>query len=380
MATVAPNALVALVALSSISALGCDEAKRKQELTAATQSSASVTATARPAASAQPEPEKPHARTVLARFKKPKGLAVDGSSAFVMDAVSGDKEQNEVLDLLRVNLSAQANPGAGAEPVHLASKLRAAGTPLVIKGESFFAVGGDKPNGVGDRLMKAGTSAPSTPVQVAPKALALADPAVASNGASNGATNGATDGASLFYLAPADDKTLLDVMRVPLAGGKPVRVASGGRSARVLFVAADSKYVYWPEAGRLMKAPVGGGASSEVAKVVYAWAAVSDGNHLYWSDSPGDNMGTIRRIKIDGGEAETLTSGFSFPVGLALDDKSVFFVNYDSEDGGVYRVPKAGGSAVTLIRGQKHPKRIAVDDRHVYWINVGEGTLSQADK
>ncbi|WP_394833483.1 hypothetical protein LVJ94_43950 [Pendulispora rubella] len=363
-----------LLALSAAASAGCDEVQRKKDLTAATErkeastaASASTNAASTTPAKA-PETEKAHTRTVLARFKKPKGLAVSGGSAFVMDALSGDKDQNEVLDLLRVPVP------AGGEPVRAATKLRSAGTPIVVKDSVFFATGGDKPNGAADRLLKVAADASgAAAVQVAPKTLALADPAVAS------------DGTNLYYLAATDDKAKLDVMRLPLAGGAPTKVASGDRSARVLFIAADAKYVYWPEAGRLVKVPVAGGEPKEVAKVVYAWAAASDGNYLYWSDSPGENMGTIRRIKLEspsgpGTAAETLASGFSFPVGLALDDKSVFFVNYDAEDGGVYRVAKTGGTTATLIRGQKHPKRIAVDERHVYWINVGEGTLSQTDK
>ncbi|WP_394843948.1 hypothetical protein LZC95_43705 [Pendulispora brunnea] len=365
-----------LLALSAAASEGCDEVQRKKELTAATESKEASTAASAStnAASATPLPKSPaqaekvHTRTVVARFKKPKGLAVSGGSAFVMDALSGDKDQNEVLDLLRVPVP------AGGEPVRVATKLRSAGTPVIVKDDVFFATGGDKPNGAADRLVKVGADASgAAAAQVAPKALALADPAVAS------------DGTNLYYLAAADDKAKVDVMRIPAAGGKPTKVATGDRSARVLFIAADAKYVYWPEAGRLVKAPVGGGEPKEVAKVVYAWAAASDGNYLYWSDSPGENMGTIRRIKLEGpsgpGTAvETLASGFSFPVGLALDDKSVFFVNYDAEDGAVYRVAKTGGTTATLIRGQKHPKRIAVDERHVYWINVGEGTLSLTDK
>jgi len=239
-------------------------------------------------------------------------------------------------------------------------------------------VGGDKANGVGDRLMKTrpgakgGSDGALAPLQVAPKVLALADPAVAS------------DGGNLYWLAPADDKTKLDIMRMPIAGGTPSKIATGDRSARLLFIVADKKYVYWPEGGRLAKVPVGGGTPSEVAKVVYAWAAVSDGHYLYWSDSPGDNMGTIRRAPVDrgadGGSAETLASGFSYPVSLAVDEKSLFFVNYDADDGGVYRVSKSGGSTVTLVRGQNHPKRIALDDRSVYWINVGDGTVARTDK
>ncbi|HWL87841.1 MAG TPA: hypothetical protein VNO21_18685, partial [Polyangiaceae bacterium] len=273
-------ARLAALLLAALLASGCDDPGRKRESAATTASSVSASASTHAASPPPPEPEKPHLRTVLAHFKKPKGLAVTGNAAYVMDAVSGDREQNEILDLFHLALPSPASPKASlpspaspkgdVEPQRLATKLRAAGSPLVLDGESYFAVGGDKPNGASDRLMKIGAGAAS-PVQVAPKALALSDPAVA------------TDGTNLYFLAAADDKSKLDVMRIPLAGGKAVKLASGDRSARVFFVVADKKYVYWPEAGRVAKVPVAGGAPSEVAKVVYAWAAASDGSYLYWS-------------------------------------------------------------------------------------------------
>jgi len=256
-------ARLAALLLAALLASGCDDPGRKRESAATTASSVSASASTHAASPPPPEPEKPHLRTVLAHFKKPKGLAVTGNAAYVMDAVSGDREQNEILDLFHLALPSPASPKASlpspaspkaslpspaspkgdVEPQRLATKLRAAGSPLVLDGESYFAVGGDKPNGASDRLMKIGAGAAS-PVQVAPKALALSDPAVA------------TDGTNLYFLAAADDKSKLDVMRIPLAGGKAVKLASGDRSARVFFVVADKKYVYWPEAGRVAKVPV----------------------------------------------------------------------------------------------------------------------------
>jgi hypothetical protein len=346
--------LLLLVASSLLVACKDDSSARQVASTSAAPSASS------PPKAPEPPPEQPHERTVVAHFKKPKALAVEGTHVFVLDAISGDKAQNELLDVFRVSLADDKH-----EPVRIASKQRAASTPVLFKGDLFFTVAGDTP-AVPDRVVKLGSGGAVT--TVAPKALSQADPAVA------------TDGNSLFYFAPGESEKTMEVMRVPLAGGKPEKLATGDRTAKLLFIAADAKNVYFPEAGRIVRVPVAGGAPTELAKVVYAWAAASDGTHLYWADSPGDNQGMIRRAPIAGGAPDTLASGFSYPVSMSLDAKSVYFINYDAEDGVVYRVAKTGGTAVALLHGQKNVKRIALDATNAYFINVGEGTLARIAK
>ncbi|WP_394825424.1 TolB family protein [Pendulispora albinea] len=343
--------------------LGCDDQERLDRLLERTKATTNLGANSALAALPESVAPKPAQRTVIARFKKPRALAIDGTSAYVVDAVSGSREQDEQLDVLRVPLW---NAG---ERVRIASKQRMSGGPLVVRGDLFLVSPGDGPI---DRLVKLGspqgvaTSWPP-PLPIAPKVIGSAEPAVAS------------DGTNLLFLAPSDDKAMLDVMRMPFAGGKPARLASA-YPARVLFVAADARNVYYPESGRLMKLSIaGGGAPVEIARAVSALSAVSDGTYLYWADGGGKNLATIRRVSIGGGAPETLATGFSSPTGLVLDNESVFFIDRDAPDNGIYRVPKAGGPTVTVLRDQ-YAKGLTVDDKYIYWLDTAEGALCRAEK
>ncbi len=317
-----------------------------------------------------PPPEKPHERVVLAHLHQPKGLAQGGAFLYVADSVGGDKDKGtEVVDLVRVSAKAE-DPKS---ELRLATKQRALGSPLVVKDDVYFTVAGDKPGE--SKLVKMPTQGGAM-TTLATRVIGQADPAIA------------TDGTSLYFLgvvgsaskADAGDAKM-DVLRLPLAGGKPQKLATADKSARLLFVAADAHDVYFPEAARIVRVPVAGGDVSEVAKVVYAWAAVSDGQSLFFSDSPGENVGTLRRAPVAASAppASTLASGFSFPVSLALGEHALYFVNFDAEDGGVFRTGATGGAAVPLVQGQKHPSRVLVDGTSVFWTNTAEGTVCRTD-
>ena len=331
---------------------------------AAAAASALAAAAASASAAAAKAAEKPHERTVLAKVAKPKGLALDASGrVLVLSVTGGDPKTNtESMDLLA--LSAQA-PG---EPTKIGGKLRQPDGPVVVKGDAYVTVSGDKPTD--DKLVKIATAGGGAPVTVA-KAWAGGEPGIAADGA----------GGLVYFAAPAkpDDKNL-DVMH--LAAGKPTatKIATANVSAKLTFLVADATNAYWPEAGKIVKAPIAGGAPTEIAKVVYAWSAASDGSFLYFADSPGESEGTLKRVPIAGGATQTLASGFTFPIAMALDAKSVYFLDLNQVEGSVLRVAKEGGAAATLVEHQEHPKRLAVDDKFVYWTNTGEGVVARAAK
>lgn len=357
-------ALIALVA----STAACKDEPAGGAATMASAAAAKWAASASAPVPPPPPPEKPHPREVLAQLHQPKGLARSGAYLYVVDTVGGDKNKGtEVSDLVRVSTQS----GDAEAPTTLATKQHALASPLIVKDAIYMTVAGDRRGE--DRLVT--MSLKGGPMKtLASHLVSLADPGIA------------TDGTSLFYLAvsppvgnaaaPAE-RPKMDVMRLPLAGGKALKLATVDHSARLLFVAADAHDVYFPEAGRIARVPVAGGEVTAVAKVVYAWAAVSDGTSLFFSDSPGDSMGTVRSAPVAAGapKAATLASGFSFPVSLALSERDVFFVNFDAEDGALFRVPKQGGVAVPLLQGQKHPSHVVLDAGAVYWTNTSDGTV-----
>ena len=84
-----------------------------------------------------------------------------------------------------------------------------------------------------------------------------------------------------------------------------------------------------------MKAPRSGGASCAL------WPCASgtcnleflaiDSTNVYWTDSgtAANNFhdGTVMRVAIGGGTAIVLASGQDYPLGIAVDDSSVYWTN-----------------------------------------------------
>jgi hypothetical protein len=317
---------------------------------------------------------------VLAKLNAPKAMTRDGSMLIVMNAGTPDESGNEAMNVVRV-------PANGGEALVIGST-RNGGVP-VAGSDLLFTLRPDvlgNPYGVRppdeiERLTKVGNAYPrdskkhpaaSKPVTVA---FIDAEPAFA------------VSGDDLFFFAlpaavndagPRDDNHL-DVMRMPRAGGQATRVTSMKRGARRLFLTADAHNVYFPELDRLAKAPVAGGEASTVAKGVSPWAAVSDGEYVYFSDS-SEGRGAIKRAHVGGGPVETLGTGAWSPAAMALDVTSVWFVAADAKNGAIYRVSKVGGRAEAIARGQKQPVGLVVDEDHVYWTNKAEGTVCRADK
>jgi hypothetical protein len=85
--------------------------------------------------------------------------------------------------------------------------------------------------------------------------------------------------------------------------------------------------------------------------------------------------GTLYRIPKNGGVAVELATSLHNPRELALDATHVYFTAYG--DGTVQRMSKdavAGGSREVIATAQQFPIGIAVDDRYIFWINFATGS------
>jgi sugar lactone lactonase YvrE len=123
-----------------------------------------------------------------------------------------------------------------------------------------------------------------------------------------------------------------------------------------------------------MGLPVHGGSPSLLAPGI-ARGVATDDTHVYWTDVVA---GTLSRMPLEGGAAETLADDLYFPWAITVDANSVYLVlGYESS--AVLSVSKNGGTPETLASsvGDAYiPWSIAVDDSSVYWADYGGRLLS----
>jgi hypothetical protein len=96
---------------------------------------------------------------------------------------------------------------------------------------------------------------------------------------------------------------------------------------------------------------------------------VTDASGVYWTDFKGSLM----KAGPSGKDPAPLANGLSQPGSLAVDDDTVYFVEYATA---LSRIPKAGGSPVVLAQGPIDA--LAVDKTHVYFTST-EG-VSRVEK
>jgi hypothetical protein len=200
----------------------------------------------------------------------------------------------------------------------------------------------------------------------------------------------AVDSASVYWTSAGSPGGNGAVMKVPLAGGTPVTIASSGNFLPA--IAVDSTSVYWVDvhAGAVMKVPLAGGTPITLASTVdtagLGRGIAVDANSVYYGtdsffcpvDGGACDGTVIMKVPLTGGTSVTLASG-PRPSGsatnlgaIAVDATSAYWTTYIGGqflcDGMVMKVPLSGGTPVTLATGQTCLAwGIAVDSTSVYW-------------
>lgn len=155
------------------------------------------------------------------------------------------------------------------------------------------------------------------------------------------------------------------VMRLPLAGGTPVALASGQQRPEGLEVRGG--FAYWTDGTSLKKAPVAGGAEITLASgQQYMGGVVAvDSAFAYWVVDQVEHA--VRKVPIGGGAIVELVSG-GYPLYLAVDGTSVYWTeNFD-----VKSIPLAGGVPVSLATSRSATYQVTTDGRFVYFANYSE--------
>jgi len=165
----------------------------------------------------------------------------------------------------------------------------------------------------------------------------------------------------------------INLVRAPRTGS-PSTFAQAG-TGKVIGLAADGLAVYFFDTETIYRAPGGLNATIFQAKEVPVDIAV-DEKSVFWLNGTG----TIMRLDKDKAGLEApkpLTEGIGGLARMALDGDTLYFTAGGSVagKGKVGAVPKAGGPVTEIAADQNGPFGIAVDATGVYWANYGDGTV-----
>jgi hypothetical protein len=169
------------------------------------------------------------------------------------------------------------------------------------------------------------------------------------------------------------------IIEVSVAGGPLVTVAVGNET---VGVGVDTSNVYWTQEecpgcllSQLMSEPLAGGSSSTLARNVTAtdyYAFAMDAAAVYL---PLDQ--SVLKVPLGGGPVSTLVSSENYPMAIAVDTSSVYWVELDATSNAqatsnaIGRVSIMGGSATTLASGiSGHVYDLAVDSTGIYWTTL----------
>lgn len=233
----------------------------------------------------------------------------------------------------------------------------------------------------------------------------------------------AAGGGFVYWLAsPNDDGA---VMRVPVAGGTPVKIAATFILSAAALTATDDA-VYWVNLNKLMRAKhkdakpeqiavVGDHGDSSRALAVYkdrayfvnqqtlwevklsaktfldiargpalVFGIAVDDDGIFWSDR-GDitttaGNGEVRKILYGSKQADVVQAGVRLPWGVATDEQFVYWVSNKDREGTIWRAQKKGSHVQSIATGQDAPVDVAVDARAVYWTNASSKTVMRLPK
>lgn len=172
-------------------------------------------------------------------------------------------------------------------------------------------------------------------------------------------------------------------MKAPAKGGSPRLVTRGeSKDDAPQALAIDKTSAYWVDrGGRLLRAPLAGGAVSEVLPgFKNVWGMVSDGEDLYLTDKRGGDAGSgvVVRVTLEPPKATILYEGDTLPWGIAVDERFVYWASNGKNF--IARVPKKGGEPELLARKLENPVYLTQDATHLYWSNAGDGTIGRVRK
>jgi hypothetical protein len=199
----------------------------------------------------------------------------------------------------------------------------------------------------------------------------------------------AVDDDSVYFLTADTASGTYSVAKEATAGGAVTTLATRrGSPTGLAVIAVDASGIFWgetapSEAGTvssILKMPLAGGAPVVVASNILEPAKlVLDPANVYWfADAVhwvSKSGGTPVTVAPDAMDAGVLASAVA---GLAVFGDNVYFTRLNILGGAVASVPIAGGPLTTVVPGLSQPRDIVAFASSVYFIEIRRRALMQA--
>lgn len=166
-----------------------------------------------------------------------------------------------------------------------------------------------------------------------------------------------------------------EVLRVPLAGGRAVKLASVPRG--VLALHGDTLYIASYSAGTLSALPVAGGTPRLIARGLSRPTAIAaDATHAYVY---GEQDRALRKIELATGAQTMLARDLINSDDVLLDGDWVYTRSWGARHT-LLRVAKLGGAPQVIADDLRSPYRIASDARAIYVTSRGDRRIVRIPK
>jgi len=156
------------------------------------------------------------------------------------------------------------------------------------------------------------------------------------------------------------------VMKVPKAGGAPTQVTAVALPP--WGVAVDASNVYFTTNDGVWKGPIGGGSATKLwsgtAMNPGGYEIAVDATTVYFTTLNGN---VLIKVPITGGPSTQLAMSTQ-TVAIALDAANVYWT---AGNGPTYQVSKGGGTPVQIATGSNAIDGVATDGTHVYIADTG---------
>lgn len=284
--------------------------------------------------------------------------------------------------------------GGVCQPVTIANGLRGLGNIVVDGDDVFFATDEAKRTG---KVSKEGGAVVDLAANINTFVLAVNDTDLFFGGAGTNLRRTPRGGGAIDILADVDLGEVVtvpeaqfycDYANARVGGGAFYRRALDGKVTKLLdglsgceTIAVQGDWVYFGESKnndgaqpKIRRAPRAGGTPMVLHEGSARRIAVDD-THVYYVNYYASD---VRRIPLAGGDDELVADGRAEvrAGNVRVDGDFVYWTIEGSsgDGGGIYRVAKTGGTITTIASGDD-PVGLALDDRALYWAEKGSGEI-----